>query len=192
MDACGEEEGSFYIAPRTNVEKMLADIWSEFLGIKKVGIYDNFFELGGHSLIAVKVMTKIERLTGKRLPLASLFEKPTVERQARLLDLDGRSVTWDSLVPIKPRGNKMPLYIVHGAGLNVLLFNAVAMGLSPDQPVYGLQAKGLNGIDEPYNKIEDMAAHYISAITRQNPNGPYALAGFSFGGIIAFEMARQF
>jgi thioesterase domain-containing protein len=85
----------------------------------------------------------------------------------------------------------MPLYIVHGAGLNVLLFNTVAMCLSPDQPVYGLQAKGLNGIDEPLTRIEDMAAHYIDAILAQNPDGPYALAGFSFGGIIAYEMARQ-
>jgi amino acid adenylation domain-containing protein len=181
----------FYVGPRTNIEKLLADIWVEALMLTRVGIYDNFFELGGHSLIAVKVMTKIERLTGKRLPLASLFENPTIEKMAQLLDLDGRTITWDSLVPIKPRGNKMPLYIVHGAGLNVLLFNAVAMGLSADQPVYGLQAKGLNGIDEPCTKIEDMAAHYISAITRQNPGGPYALAGFSFGGIIAYEMARQ-
>jgi thioesterase domain-containing protein len=185
------EELSLYMAPRTNVEKMLVDIWSEYLGIKKPGIYDNFFELGGHSLIAVKVMTKIERITGKRLPLASLFEKPTIERMARLLDLDGQTVTWDSLVPIKPRGSRTPLYIVHGAGLNVLLFNAVAMGLSPDQPVYGLQAKGLNGIDEPFACIEDMAAHYIEAIMRQNREGPFLLAGFSFGGIIAYEMARQ-
>jgi thioesterase domain-containing protein/acyl carrier protein len=191
MYVCPEDDISFYIAPRTNVEMMLADIWSEYLNLKKVGIYDNFFELGGHSLIAVKVMTKIERLTGKRLPLASLLEKPTIERQARLLDLDGRSVTWDSLVPIKPQGAKMPLYIVHGAGLNVLLFNAVAMGLAPDQPVYGLQAKGLDGIEEPLKTIEEMAAFYVGAVTRHNPNGPYALSGFSFGGIIAWEMARQ-
>jgi len=80
---------------------------------------------------------------------------------------------------------------VHGAGLNVLLFNALAMGMSPDQPVYGLQAKGLNGVDEPLSKIEDIAAHYISSIREQNPDGPYALAGYSFGGIIAFEMAKQ-
>jgi len=185
------DEFTFYAAPRTNVEKMLADIWSEYLGLKKISIYDNFFELGGHSLIAVKVMTKIERLTGKRLPLASLFEKPTIERMARLLNLDATAITWDALVPIKTGGAKMPLYIVHGAGLNVLLFNAVAMGLSPDQPVYGLQAKGLNGIDEPLTRIEDMAAHYIDSILAQNPGGPYALAGFSFGGIIAYEMARQ-
>ena len=184
-------EGGFYAAPRTNIEKLLVDIWAESLGVKKIGINDNFFELGGHSLIAVKVMTKIEKKTGKRLPLASLFENPTIEKMAHLVDCDGRSITWDSLVPIKPGGSKMPLYIVHGAGLNVLLFNAVAMGLSSDQPVYGLQAKGLNGVDEPFTKIEDMAAHYILAILQQNPTGPYALAGFSFGGIIAFEMARQ-
>lgn len=191
MYACPTEEFGIYVAPRTNIEKLVAGVWAEALGLKRVGIYDNFFESGGHSLIAVKVMTKIERITGKRLPLASLFENPTIEKLARLLDPGSSAVNWDSLVPIKPRGSKMPLYIVHGAGLNVLLFKAVAMGLSPDQPVYGLQAKGLNGVDEPFTKIEDMAAHYITAIMRQNPTGPYALAGFSFGGIIAFEMARQ-
>jgi thioesterase domain-containing protein len=86
----------------------------------------------------------------------------------------------------------MPLYIVHGAGLNVLFFNTLAKNMDPDQPVYGLQARGLNGIDEPLEKIEDMAAYYISEIVKHNPKGPYAIAGFSFGGIIAFEMAKQF
>lgn len=180
-----------YIEPRTNVEQMVADIWKEYLGLEKVGVYDNFFKLGGHSLIAVQVMAKIERETGKRLPLAILFENSTVEKLSQILGMDGRSITWDSLVPVKPKGSKMPIYIVHGAGLNVLLFNTLASNMDPDQPVFGLQAKGLNGIDEPLNRIEDIAAHYISAIRAQNPNGPYALAGFSFGGIIAFEMARQ-
>ncbi len=181
-----------FIAPRTDVEKLVADIWSEFLGIKNIGIYDNFFELGGHSLIAVQVMTRIEKLTGKRLPLATLFENSTVEKLALMLEMDGKSIVWDSLVPIKPSGNKMPLYIVHGAGLNVLLFNTLASGMDADQPVYGLQAKGLNGIDEPLSNIVDIAAHYNAAIMAQNPTGPYALAGYSFGGIIAFEMAKQF
>jgi len=184
-------EADEYVAPRTDIEKLVADIWLEYLGVEKVGVHDNFFELGGHSLIAVQVMGRIEKETGKRLPLATLFESSTVEKLAQVLSMGGKSITWDSLVPIKPKGNKMPLYMVHGAGLNILLFNTLAMGLSPDQPVYGLQAKGLDGIDEPLNKIEDIAAHYISAIMQQNPNGPYALAGYSFGGIIAFEMARQ-
>ncbi|WP_183559185.1 non-ribosomal peptide synthetase [Mucilaginibacter sp. SP1R1] len=186
------ESAHIYIAPRTDVEKLVADIWSEFLAIKNIGIYDNFFELGGHSLIAVQVMTRIEKLTGKRLPLAALFENSTIEKLALMLEMDGKSIVWDSLVPIKPSGNKMPLYIVHGAGLNVLLFNTLASGMDADQPVYGLQAKGLNGIDEPLSNIVDIAAHYNASIMEQNPNGPYALAGYSFGGIIAFEMAKQF
>ena len=180
-----------YMAPRTDVEQLVADIWREFLGIEQVGIRDNFFELGGHSLIAVQVMARIEKETGKRLPLAILFENSTVEKLSLMLEMDGRSITWDSLVPIKPTGNKIPIYIVHGAGLNVLLFNTLAKHMDADQPVYGLQAKGLNGVDVPLNRMEDIAAHYISAIRAQNPDGPYALAGYSFGGIIAYEMARQ-
>ena len=85
----------------------------------------------------------------------------------------------------------MPLYIVHGAGLNVLLFNALAMNMDEEQPVYGLQAKGLNGIDEPLDVMEDIAANYIAEILAQNPHGPYALAGYSLGGTIAYEMANQ-
>ena len=185
------EEADVFVSPRTDAEKFVADIWLEYLGINKVSMHDNFFELGGHSLIAVQVMARIEKETGKRLPLAALFENSTVEKLAQLLAIDAKSITWDSLVPIKPKGNKMPLYMVHGAGLNVLLFNTLALSMSPQQPIYGLQAKGLNGIDEPLTKIEDIAAHYIAAIMQQNPTGPYALAGYSFGGIIAFEMAKQ-
>jgi len=180
-----------HIPPRTDIEKLVADIWSEFLGIEKISINDNFFKLGGHSLIAIQIMTKIEKVTGKILPLAALFENSTIEKLALTLGMDGHSILWDSLVPIKPNGSKVPLYIVHGAGLHVLLFNALAINIDNEQPIYGLQAKGLNGIDTPLDKIEDIAAHYIANIMEQNPHGPYALAGYSFGGIIAFEMARQ-
>jgi amino acid adenylation domain-containing protein len=181
-----------YVPPRTDVESLVAKIWAEHLGLEVVGVYDDFFELGGHSMLALQVLNQLERETGKRLPLASLFDHSTVESMALMLQLDAKSITWDSLVAIKPQGNKMPLYIVHGAGLNVLFFNTLAKNMDPDQPVYGLQAKGLNGIDEPLGKIEDMAAYYISEIVNHNPKGPYAVAGFSFGGIIAFEMAKQF
>ena len=180
-----------FVAPRTDVEQLVADSWCKALGVEKISVYDDFFDLGGHSLIAVQVMAQLEKLTGKRLPLASLFTYPTVAELAQLVQPDGRSITWDSLVPIKPRGGKMPLYLVHGAGLNVLLFNALARNMHAEQPVYGLQAKGLDGVEEPLSRIEDMAAHYVAAIRAQNPDGPYALAGFSFGGLIAFEMARQ-
>lgn len=180
-----------YIAPRTDVEKLLAEIWQEIMGIEKISILDNFFALGGRSLMAVQIMARIERLTGKRLPLATLFEHSTIEKLALRINADAKSITWESLVPIKPKGSKMPLYIVHGAGLNVLLFNALAMNMDEDQPVYGLQARGLNGIDEPLDVMEDIAANYIAEILAQNPDGPYALAGYSLGGTIAYEMARQ-
>lgn len=185
------KQADLFTAPRTTAEKLLSDIWKECLGLEKISVHDNFFDLGGHSLIAVKVMTRIEKETDTRLPLAALFESPTIEKLAHVLEPGAKTVTWDSLVPIKPHGTKMPLYMVHGAGLNVLLFNALAQNMSPDQPVFGLQAKGLNGVDEPLDNIEDIAAHYINSILEQNPTGPYALAGYSFGGIIAFEMARQ-
>ena len=180
-----------FVAPRTDIESLVAQIWAEHLGVSEVGVYDDFFELGGHSLMAIRVLNQLEKETGKRLPLTTLFEHTTVESMALMLQMDAKSITWDSLVAIKPQGHKMPLYIVHGAGLNVLFFNTLAKNMDSEQPVYGLQAKGLNGVDEPLEKIEDMAAYYISEIVRQNPKGPYAVAGFSFGGIIAFEMAKQ-
>jgi thioesterase domain-containing protein/acyl carrier protein/SAM-dependent methyltransferase len=177
--------------PITPDEIRLAALWSEVLGTADIGIDDNFFELGGHSMIAVQVMTRLEKQTGHRLPLATLFEYPTIRQLATLLQEDTKSVSWESLVPIKPTGSRQPLYIVHGAGLNVLLFNAVAQNLHADQPVYGLQARGLNGIDEPFRSIDEMAAHYVATIVKHNPTGPYSLSGFSFGGIVAYEMARQ-
>lgn len=179
------------VAPRTSNEKLVADIWKELMGLETISIFDNFFELGGRSLVAVKIMARLEQETGKRLPLATLFEHSTVEKLAARLEVDATSITWESLVPIKPNGSKMPLYIVHGAGLNVLLFNALAMNMDAEQPVYGLQAKGLNGIDEPLDVMEEIAANYIAEIVAKNPDGPYALAGYSLGGIIAYEMANQ-
>lgn len=182
---------SGFAAPRTAAEKLVSAIWCETLGLSFISIYDNFFEIGGHSLLAVQMMARIEKETGKRLPLAALFEASTIESMSLLLQTDEKAINWNSLVPIRPKGNKTPLYMVHGAGLNVLLFNSLLVHLDPEQPVYGLQAKGLNGVDEPLDKLEDIASYYISEILKHNPNGPYALAGYSLGGTIAYEMAKQ-
>ncbi|NAS32280.1 amino acid adenylation domain-containing protein [Flavobacteriaceae bacterium R38] len=173
----------------TNSEQIITTIWQECLRIEKIDIHSDFFELGGHSLIAVKVMSLIEKQTGNRLPLAALLEHPTIHKLAAYLDR--KCISWDSLVPLKPKGNKPPLFIVHGADYNVLIYKNLADHLADDQPVYALQAKGLSGDIEPHDSVEAMASHYISEIESVNPNGPYALAGFSFGGIIAYEMAKQ-
>jgi amino acid adenylation domain-containing protein len=176
--------------PETDTQKMLISIFREALGKEEIGLEDDFFELGGHSLIAIKVMKHLEERTGNRLPITSLFSAPTVEKLSHLIDKGKDTVSWRSLVPIKPTGTKPPLYIVHGSGLTVLVFSSLAKTLSPDQPVYGLQAHGLNG-ETPLDTIEDIAAYYIMEILEHNPDGPYCLAGYSFGGIVAFEMARQ-
>jgi amino acid adenylation domain-containing protein len=174
----------------TETQKILAAIWRDTLHLQQLSIDDNFFELGGHSLIAVRVMKLIEEKSNHRLPVTALFEAPTIEKLSLMLDQDEKKDSWKSLVQIKP-GNKPPLYIVHGSGLTVLIFHALAMGLDPDQPVFGLQARGLNGVDEPFDNMEEIAAYYVGEILEQNPNGPFNLAGYSFGGIVAFEMAKQ-
>jgi len=178
--------------PKTAEEQMLAEIWSAALGVENISIDNDFFEMGGHSLIAVKVMVTIENRTGKRLPLASLFENPTIEKLAELITLQEGEIKWDSLVPIKTSGKKPPLYIVHGWGLNVLGFRNLANVVDQEQPIYGLQAKGMNGSEIIFHTAEETAAHYVKEISLHNSEGPYFLSGYSSGGVIAFEMARQF
>jgi amino acid adenylation domain-containing protein len=179
-----------YTEARTEAEKIVETIWKESLNREKIDIFSNFFEVGGHSLTAVRVMNKIEQQTGKKLPLSALFEHSTIEQLAKLLSTD-RQIFSDYLIPIKPDGNKPPLFMIHGAGLNILNFKNVISHFDEDQPVYGIQGIGPNGYDNWFESIEEMAARYIESIIKINPNGPYALAGFSFGGVVAFEMARQ-
>ncbi|WP_080056140.1 non-ribosomal peptide synthetase [Spirosoma aerolatum] len=180
-----------HIAPSTETEKLIVGIWKEALMLDQIDIDTDFFELGGHSMIAVQVMTQLEKETGQRLPLSILLTYPTVRKLAQLLQTNEKPTTWTSLVPIRPEGNKDPLYIIHGIGLNLLNFSSLISYLDPEQPIYGLQAKGLDGKDEPLDKMEDIAAFYLSEVLEQNPNGPYAIAGYSFGGYVALEMARQ-
>lgn len=179
------------ILAETPEEKLIAAIWEDALGFAQVNITDNFFEIGGHSMIAVQVMTRLEKASNIKLPISILFEFPTVQQLARILNSSEKNKSWNSLVPIKPNGNKIPLYIVHGGGLNVLPFYSIAKHLDSEQPLYGIQAFGLNGLDKPFTTVESIASHYVGEILSQNPTGPYALAGYSFGGIIAFEMAKQ-
>jgi amino acid adenylation domain-containing protein len=179
-----------YTAPRTEEENIVATIWKESLNIENIDIFSDFFEMGGHSIKGVKVMIEIEKHTGKRIPLSALFKYSTVEKFSKLLNT-GTEIYSDCLVPIKPTGNKPPLFIVHGAGLNVLNFINLSKHFDEDQPVYGIQGTKPKGFDGWYESIEAMAAYYIDAIIKVNPKGPYALAGFSFGGIVAFEMTRQ-
>jgi thioesterase domain-containing protein/acyl carrier protein len=183
-------------APQTPLEQSLARIWSELLGVKAIGINDNFFELGGHSLLAVRLFAHIEKQLGKRLPLATLFQAPTVAQLAAVIQKDCVGA-WSSLVainPVKPAqqsGTKPPFFCVHALGGNVLEYYDLARHLGADQPFYGLQSAGLDGSRPPHTRVEDMATHYIKEMRELQPEGPYFIGGRSLGGMVAFEMARQ-
>lgn len=177
--------------PATEEEALLLSIWTDILGRASIGVQDDFFELGGYSLVAVQAMTRLEAETGRRLPLSTLFEYPTIRKLASLLRADKPETVFKSLVPIRPQGTKVPIYIIHGIGLNLLNFRGLVAYMDPEQPIYGLQARGLDGTEEPLDNMEAIATCYIDEVVMQNPDGPYAIAGYSFGGYVALEMARQ-
>ena len=181
---------SSFVPPRNLLEQQLVQIWEDVLSISTIGVQDNFFDLGGHSLLAVRLMAQIQQQFGKNLPLATIFQTPTIEQLASLLLEQTDSMSWSSLVAIQPHGSKQPFFCVPGIGGNLIYFYNLARHLK-DQPFYGLQAVGLDGKSKPHNKIEDMATHYIEVLQAVQPQGPYLLGGHSFGGQVAFEMAQQ-
>lgn len=181
--------GATQVKPRTELESQLANIWQQVLGVAQVGIHDNFFELGGSSLQAARLFAEIEKTFGKNLPLATLLEAPTVEQLVTFLNQEDESDLWSTLVPIQPHGSKPPLFCIHGAGGNVLMYRQLVPYLGSEQPIYGIQPKGLDGHETPLNRISEMAAVYVKEMRDLQPQGPYYLAGLSAGGLIAFEMA---
>ena len=191
-----------FVAPRTPVERALGGIWCDLLGMDQVGLHDNFFDLGGHSLLATRVIARMRGAFGVEVGLHRFFDaEPTIARMAEEVESLRRTLpaevvpadapAWSSLIPIHPEGSRPPLFCVHWAGGHVVIYRDLARHLGPDQPVYGLQALGLDGIRRPHARIEDMAAHYLREVRALQPTGPYYLVGASMGGKIAYEMAQQ-
>jgi thioesterase domain-containing protein len=163
-------------------------------------VRDNFFALGGHSLLAVRLFARLQRELALDLPLATLFEAPTVELLAeRIRALSLSAPTADGsggvpsrhLVPIVHGGQGTPIFCVHGAGGNVVGLTDLARHVAVDRPFYALQARGIDGVAEPFATIEEAAETYLREVRAVQPHGPYHLAGYCGGGAIAFEMARQ-
>lgn len=175
-------------APTTEVEQELCRIWEELLRLEHVGIRDNFFELGGHSLLAVRLFAQIEARLHVKLPIVTLFQSPTIEQIARAIAQQTSQPLNTGLLPIQAKGDQPPLFLVHGAGGDVLWGYAnLAAHLGPDQPIYGIQA----GDGKEFETLEEMAAHYVVQVRAFQPTGPYHLGGYCFGGNVAQEMARQ-
>ncbi|TNE50893.1 MAG: SDR family NAD(P)-dependent oxidoreductase [Deltaproteobacteria bacterium] len=201
----------------TETERAIQSMFSELLGVEKVGLDDEFLDLGGHSLTAVRLFARIRKKLGVDLGIATLFEAPSVRKLAALLDERlGRTPTrgtpsqskqlvqrssvllsnkrhWSPLVKIADGQPKaLPLFWIHGAAGNIVSIKPLADKLKHRHPLYGLQAHGVDGSVPPQEKIEDMAASYVAAIREVTPYGPYCLLGYSGGGVIAYEMAQQF
>jgi amino acid adenylation domain-containing protein len=184
-------EGQAHVGPRDRTEVQLTALWQQVLEVPKIGIHDNFFDLGGHSLKAAQLFFLLEQVYGRHLPLATLFQAPTIAELAAVLSREQWIPPWQSLVAIQPNGTAVPIFMVPGVGGNVLIFAQLARLLGPDQPLYGLQARGLDGKEAPFTSVPEMARHYIGEIRAIRPQGPYILLGVCTGGLIAYEMAQQ-
>jgi thioesterase domain-containing protein/acyl carrier protein len=170
-----------YIAPRSDLERKLVEIWEAMLGVKPIGIRDNFFELGGHSLMEVRLVGEIEKKLGLTLPLTSLYYARTIERLAKMLEQKGAG---NSLViPGRTEGRRAPIFS-HGGSTHL------ADHLGDDQPIYWLQVYGGDG-SRVAGSIEEAAVHYLSEIRKIQPHGPYCLMGYCLGALMIFEIAQQ-
>jgi len=184
----GAAENHSHVAPRTEIETQLAEIWRQVLNVERVGVYDNFFDLGGHSLLSVRLMAVIQKKLGRELPLSSLFQAPDIAGQAQLLQQNRQP--WTPLVCLQPDGSMAPLFCVHAVSGNVLCYRELSRHMGRQRPIYGLQAPDADS-GAHTGSIEGLAAFYIAAIRNVQAQGPYHLGGWSMGGVIAYEMARQ-
>ncbi len=175
-------------APRDETERRLAGIWEELLGTAPIGIDDHFFELGGHSLLAARAAALIEDAFGTRVPLATLFEAPTIAQLAPLVRGEARAVWPPHIAPIQPAGTRPVFWAIGGAATYLRL----AEHLGPEQPVLGVVLEdGDAPRFAPPCGVETVAAELVRLMRQQQPHGPYYLGGHSVQGLYAFEAAQQ-
>ncbi|PKD39818.1 hypothetical protein CWO84_13340 [Methylomonas sp. Kb3] len=179
-----------YEPPRTEVEHVLVGIWQDLLGVERVGRNDDFFELGGHSLLAVQLISRLRTRLGIEIPLRILFTK-SILRDFAIEIIDTIPRNQSNLVAIRPEGITCPLFMIHPRGGQIDYVRALAPWLSNDRPLYGLHAIGLIEGETPIAVMEDIATRYLHEIRSIQKIGPYCLAGYSSGGMIAYEIANQ-
>ncbi|MDG9720247.1 non-ribosomal peptide synthase/polyketide synthase [Streptomyces sp. DH24] len=177
-------------APRDDVERILCELFGEVLGRSEVSVEDGFFDLGGHSLLATRLIGRVREVLGVRLGIRTLFEAPTVAELARRVGGDGGGNGFDVLVALRENGNGTPVFCTHPASGFARSFTGMLRHLDGDVPVYGLQSRGMDGSLLP-GSVAEVAADYVEQIRKVQPNGPYRLVGYSFGGIVVHEMATR-
>jgi thioesterase domain-containing protein/acyl carrier protein len=173
------------------IESKLLPLWQKILRKNSISVSDDFFAIGGNSLSAVNLFIEIEKEFQKHLPISVLYQSPTISKLAKTLTENATDkIEFKSLVPIKPEGKKFPMFFVHGASGNILLYKDLVKYIDPEIPIYGLQSVGLNGKDNILESIEEMASHYLEEVKIVQPSGPYFLGGYCMGGTISMEMAQ--
>ena len=177
--------------PANLLELELTRVWERIFKRQDIQRDDNFFELGGHSLQAASMAAEIDKLLHRKIPIAMLFQCPTIELLARRFSDENWAPAWSSLVPLQPLGSKPPFYFIHGFGGDVYVFTELAKLLGPDQPAYGIQAVLREDLSPRYATLPEMAAHYVLEINSLQPTGEIYLAGYSLGGTYAWEVAQQ-
>ncbi len=183
--------GREYVAPRNDLQQQLVDIWEELFKLHPIGVTDNFFELGGHSLQMIMLVTRVEERLGKRVTMAELFDDPTIEHLSELIGHGKENLLQSLIVPLRAEGARPILFSPHASGGHVWCYKDLVQYLGDDQPFYGVQPRAPENGLVYHTEIEAMASDYVEAIRSFQPTGPYWLSGWSMGGVIAFEMARQ-
>jgi aspartate racemase len=175
--------------PNASTVEVLIQIWQRVLQRPSINPDDSFYDLGGTDGLADKVFAEIDHAFNRQVPTAAICYAPTIAKLATLLD--GPALPrFSPFVPLKPGGEQPPIVIIHGLGGRASFFE-LAQKMGVENPIYGLQAKGIDGMEEPLNRIEQMAEYYLDSLRELQPQGPYILIGYSFGGLIALEMAQR-
>jgi len=172
------------------IARTVAQVWQEVLQTPISGPEDDFFEVGGDSLKAITFMIDLERALGLELSLTLITEAPKFARLCEILR-EHRTTRYVPLVPLKPGDGSPPVFIIHGLGGNVAGLFPMTRRMTYPGAVIGIQARGLDGREPPHATVEAMAAEYLKEVKARQPDGPYYLCGYSFGGLVAFEMARR-
>jgi thioesterase domain-containing protein len=205
--------------PPTATESTISELWKQVLGLSAVGLDDDFFAIGGHSLLGMKLFSGIQRIFGVSLPLGKLFRAPTVRQLARLVDADlatkkaveasSKMIAsshlhpiWEAsappiparpttaLVPIQPKGDAHPVFAIHGGDGGILFYGKLSQRLGDDLPFFAFEAPALTaGAQIPEESVEQTAAKYLEELLKVQPRGPFNLCGYSFGGVVAYEIA---
>jgi thioesterase domain-containing protein len=173
----------------STIAETLTLIWQRMLQQPVIGVEENFFDLGGNEALADVLFTEISQLYGRQLPSAMLGRAPTIATQVALLERPTLS-RFSPFLQIKAGSEMPPIFIAHGLSGNVEFFK-LAKHIRTGNPIYGIRAQGIDGTAEPFLRVEDMAAFYLESLAEQYPDGPCILFGYSFGGLVALEMAQH-